>query len=87
MVDGLFFCAPLRSRRRGHAPFVQAGVEASDTGAEVVELGLRCILKGHFRGVCAGVGVESAQSRSDVQPLRIPPVILPDRRMYVFVVR
>jgi len=87
MVDGLFFCAPHRSRRRGHAPFVQAGVEASDTGAEVVELDLLCFLRGHFRGVGAGVGDESTQSRSVVQPLRIPPVILPDRHMYVFVVR
>jgi len=87
MVDSLFFCARLRSRRRGHAPFVQAGEEASDTGAEVVELDLRCFLRGHFRGVGPSVGDESTQSRSVVQPLRIPPVILPDRRMYVFAVR
>jgi len=32
MVDGLF-CATLTGRRRGHAPFVQAGAETSDTGA------------------------------------------------------
>ena len=66
---------------------MQAGVEASDTGAEVVELDLRCILKGPIRGVGAGVRDENIQSRSVVQPLRIPPVILPDRRMYVCIVR
>ena len=36
MVDGLF-CATLTGRRGGHTPFVQAGVETSDTGAEAVE--------------------------------------------------
>jgi len=35
VVDGLFFCAPLTGRRGGHTPFVQAGAETSDTGAEV----------------------------------------------------
>jgi len=34
-VDGLF-CATLTGRRGGHAPFVQAGAEPSDTGAEAV---------------------------------------------------
>jgi len=34
MVDGLFICATLTGRRGGHTPFVQAGVETSDTGAE-----------------------------------------------------
>ena len=37
MVDGLFFCATLTGRRGGHTPFVQAGAETSDTGAEAVE--------------------------------------------------
>jgi len=37
MVDGLFFCATLTGRRGGHAPFVQAGEETSDTGAEAVK--------------------------------------------------
>jgi len=36
MVDGLFFCATLTSRRGGHTPFVQAGLETSDTGGEAV---------------------------------------------------
>ena len=39
MVDGLFFCATLTSRRGGHTSFVQAGAETSDTGAEAVERG------------------------------------------------
>jgi len=34
MVDGLFFCATLTGRRGSHTPFVQAGEETSDTGAE-----------------------------------------------------
>ena len=37
MVDGLFFYATLTGRRGGHNPFVQAGVETSDIGAEVVK--------------------------------------------------
>jgi len=37
MVDSLFFCTTLTGRRRGHIPFVQAGVETSDTGAEAVK--------------------------------------------------
>ena len=37
MVDGLFFCVTLKSHRRGHTPFVQAGAETSDTGAEAVK--------------------------------------------------
>ena len=36
MVDGLFFCATLTSHRGGHTPFVQAGVETSNTGTETV---------------------------------------------------
>ena len=37
MVDSLFFCVTLTGRRRGHTPFVQAGAETSDTGAEAVK--------------------------------------------------
>jgi len=37
MVDGLFFCATLTGRRGGHTPFVQAGVETTDTGTEAVK--------------------------------------------------
>jgi len=37
MVNGLFFCATLTGRRRGHTPFAQAGTETSDTGAEAVK--------------------------------------------------
>jgi len=33
MVSGLFLCAALTSRRRGHTPFVYAGAEAFHTGA------------------------------------------------------
>ena len=42
MVDGLFFCAALTGRRGGYtafgtSPFVQAGAETPDTGAEAVK--------------------------------------------------
>jgi len=37
MVDGLFFCTTLTGRRGGHTPFVQAGAEKSDTGAEAAK--------------------------------------------------
>ena len=37
MVDGLFFYATLTGRRGGHTPFVQAGTETSNTGAEAVK--------------------------------------------------
>jgi len=42
MVDGLFFWATLADRRGGHTPFVQAGVETSDTSAEAVKPDPRC---------------------------------------------
>jgi len=37
MADSLFFCATLTGRRGGHTPFVQAGAETFDTGAEAVK--------------------------------------------------
>jgi len=54
MVDGLFFCATLTGRRGGHTPFVHAGVETSNTGAEAVELDPGSSWEGHSGG---GVGV------------------------------
>ena len=42
MVDGLFFCATLTGRSRGHSPFVQVGAKTSDTGAEEVKPDPRC---------------------------------------------
>ena len=54
MVDGLFFCATLTSRRGGHTPFVQAGVETSDTSAEAVESDPGSAREGHS-GVCVPV--------------------------------
>jgi len=50
MVDGLFFCATLTSRIGGHTPFVQAGAETSDTGAEAVEPDPGSSWKAHFGG-------------------------------------
>jgi len=50
MVDGLFFCATFTGRRGGHTPFVQAGEETCDTGAEAVKLDPGCSWEGHSGG-------------------------------------
>jgi len=55
MVDGLLFCATLTGRRGGHTPFVQAGAEKSDTGAEVVKPDPGSSWEGHSGCVCTGV--------------------------------
>jgi len=55
MVDGSFFCAKLTGRRGDHTPFVQTGVEASDTSAEVVEPDTGSSWEGHSGR--AGTGV------------------------------
>ena len=81
MVDGLFFCATLTGRRGGHTPFVQAGAETSGTGTETVEPDPCFSWEDHSgEWVGAGVGDESTESRSVVQPLRIPLAIRPLRR-------
>jgi len=69
MVDGLFFRATFTGRRGGHTPFVQAGAETSDTGAEAVKLDPRCSWDGHSRTVGASVEDESTKSRRVDQPL------------------
>jgi len=51
MVDGLF-CAILTGRRGGHTPFVQAGAETANTGAEVLTPDLGSVWKGHSGGGC-----------------------------------
>jgi len=56
MVDGLFFCATLTGRRGGHTPFVPAGAETSDTGAEGVKSNPGSSWEGHSGGVGSGVG-------------------------------
>jgi len=71
--------------RRGHAPFVQAGAETSNTGVEAVKPDPRCSWKSHPEGVGAIVGDESTESRGGVRPLRIPLVIRLERRTYVVV--
>jgi len=54
IVDGLF-CAALTGRRGGRTPFVQAGAETSDTGAEAVEPDPGSSWEGHSGRVCTGV--------------------------------
>ena len=55
MVEGLFFCATLTDRRGDHAPFVQAGAETSDTGAEAVKPDRGSSWEGHSGGVPVSV--------------------------------
>ena len=81
MVDCLFFCVTLTGRRGGHAPFVRAGAEASNTCAEV-EPDLRCSWEGHSGKMGAGVRDKNAKSHKIVQPLLIPLVV----RQCVYVV-
>jgi len=73
MIDRLFFCTILTGRRGDHTSFVQARAEMSDTGAEAFKKNPRCSWKGHSRSLGTGVGDESRESRSVVQPLRIAP--------------
>jgi len=54
MVDGLF-SATLTGRRGSHIPFVHAGAETSDTGAEAVEPDPGSSWEGHSGCVCIGV--------------------------------
>ena len=86
MVDGLFFCATLTGRRGCHIPFVQAGVETSDTGAEAVKPGPGSSWEGDS-GVGGGVRDEIAESCGVVRPFRIPLMIRPLQRTYAVVVR
>jgi len=50
MVDHWFFCANLTGRRGGYTPFVQAGAETSDTGAEAVKPNPGSSWEGHSGG-------------------------------------
>jgi len=54
MVDSLF-CATLTGQRGGHTPFVHAGAETSETGAEAVEPDPGSSWEGHSGGLCTGV--------------------------------
>jgi len=47
MVDGLYFCATLTGRSGGHAPFIQAGAEMSDNGAEAFKPDPHSFWEGH----------------------------------------
>jgi len=66
---------------------VQAGVETSYTGAQVVKSDTSCSCEGHSKGVGAGDGDKNAESCEFVRPLRILLVIHPVRRTYFVVVR
>jgi len=86
MIDGLFFCDTPTSGGRGQIPFVQAGAETSDTGAEAVKPDPGSSWQGHSRTVSASAGDESTDSCNVLRPLCIPSVIRPERRASVIVV-
>jgi len=87
IVDGLFFCARLTGRIGGNTPFVQAGAETPDIGAEAVKPDPCSSWEGHSVGVGAGVGDENAESCGAVRPLSIALVICPLHRTYLVIVR
>ena len=74
-------CAPLGKLFAPHG--VPAGY---GPGTEAVQPDPLCPWQGDSRRVGAGVGVESTEPRSVVQPLRFPMVIRPERRTSVVVV-
>jgi len=81
MVDGLFFCATLTGSRGGHTPFVQAGEETSDTGAEAVESDPGSSWESHSGGVCvpmSGIKMRSLVGLTDHCAAR---VLLPEKLM------
>ena len=88
VVSGPFACATLTRRRKTHTLFVYAGAETSDTGEEV-DCRTHDVLGMSFCEVGSGVGDENrpTESRSVLQPLRIPSMIRPERRISVVVVR
>ena len=57
MVDGLF-CATLTGRRGGHTPFVQAGAETTDIGADAVKPDPGPSWEGHMKGFVSLEGVD-----------------------------
>ena len=63
---------------RGYIPFVKAGTETSNTGAEAVKPHPSCSWQGHSRRVGANVGNEGIEFCSVLQQLRIPSVIYPE---------
>jgi len=78
-IDGLFFCATLTGRRKGHTPFVQAGAETPDTDAEAVEPDPHCSWEDHSGSECR-CGDENTESCGvDCSP-HIPLVIRPTAR-------
>ena len=73
------------SQRRPY-PFLQAGAETSDNGAEAVELNSkRCIWHCHSERVGTGDQNENAESCGVIHPLRMPLMIRPLRRTHVVV--
>ena len=75
MVDGLFFCATLTSRRGSHTSFVQTWTETPDSGVEAVKPNPGSSWEGRSGRMGAGVGDENAETCGVVCPLRISLVI------------
>jgi len=57
-IDDGLFCATLTGCRGGHTPFLQAGAETSDTGAEAVETDPGTSWEGHSGGCVLVSGIE-----------------------------
>jgi len=87
MVNGAFFCATLRSFRKGHTTFVQAGAETSETGAGVVKPVPGFSRQSHSGRMGANLGDGSTDFRVVFQLLCFPSVIGQERRTSVVVVR
>jgi len=64
----------------GHTPFVQAGAETPDNGAQAVKPAPGSAWEGHSRRVGTDLWNENAESCGVVRLLRIPLVIRPVRR-------
>ena len=75
-----------RPQRRPY-PFVQAGAETSDTGAEAVKPDPDSFWEGHSGWVWTGIWNWNAESCGVVRPLRVPLMFRPLRRTYVVAVR
>jgi len=87
VVDGLFFCATLTGHRGGRTPFVQAGMEMSDTSAEAVKPHPGCSWEDHSKAMGASVGDENVESCKVVHQCCILLLICPLRHTYAVVVR
>jgi len=84
MVDGLFFCATLTSRRREHTHLCKQEQKRPTPVRRLLSLIHMLFFGGRFRRVGPGVGDESTESCRVVQPPRLPLVMRPERARMLF---